>query len=202
MPSAEIWFSDTIDPVGINKVTTISAPETDLESNVTWESVFDAPASWKSCTCTYGKDFKNVSTDTNSSQSTYFMGTSSSQQCSCSFPCKPNPAGHSTGWRGVHVVQHHKKDPSKDDYYFDITLKDAAGREVGSVSGQEIAAQQTYTLNSKLPEAFEVTAGNVDKDAVLFKYGDQSWGSNDQPHSCRFGGYDSGSRQGDCGSTC
>lgn len=52
------------------------------------------------------------------------------------------------------------------------------------------------------PNVLVVTTGKVDNDAVLFKYGAQAWGSNDQEHHCNFGAYDSGNREGDCGFSC
>ena len=61
---------------------------------------------------------------------------------------------------------------------------------------------QGVGVTSALPLVLIVTAQNVDDDAVLFAYGDQSWGSNDQPHQCNFGAYDSGKREGDCGFSC
>ena len=47
-----------------------------------------------------------------------------------------------------------------------------------------------------------VEGGGVDDDAVLFKYAEQHFGSNDQDHQCNFGKYDNMKREGDCGFTC
>lgn len=62
------------------------------------------------------------------------------------------------------------------------------------MTNQDAPAGQGVGVTSALPYVLMVTAQNVDADAVLFKYADQSWGSNDQPHHCNFGKYDSGSR--------
>jgi hypothetical protein len=99
-----------------------------------------------------------------------------------------------------HVTQYQKPDPSKDSYKFDVIIKDANGNEIGSVYGA--VATGPIEVKSSLPLPLIVTAGNVDADAVLFSYGDQNWGSNDQPHHCNFGKYDSGNRDGDCGFAC
>ena len=60
----------------------------------------------------------------------------------------------------------------------------------------------TNQIDTALPHLMYVTAGAVDDDAVLFNYGDESWGSNDQPHHSNFGSYDSGKREGDTGFSC
>jgi len=53
---------------------------------------------------------------------------------------------------------------------------------------------------SELPLVLVATAGSVDNDPVKFAYGGQSWDSSSG--QCSTGGYDSGSRQMDCGFTC
>lgn len=55
-------------------------------------------------------------------------------------------------------------------------------------------------MTSELPLVLVATAGSVDDDPVTFAYGSQSWDSNSG--QCSTGGYDSGSRQMDCGFTC
>lgn len=114
----------------------------------------------------------------------------------------PHWGSYSPGWCGVHVIQYQKPDPATDNYSLDVTIKDAAGITIGSIEGADAPAGKGVDVTSALRYVLVVTAQNVDDDAVLFAYSDQSWGSNDQEHHCDFGAYDSGSRQGDCGFSC
>ena len=86
------------------------------------------------------------------------------------------------------------------DYRFTILLKDANQELVGEVDYYDAPGGQGVDVDSELPEVFIATAGNVDSDAVQFAYGSQSWSSADG--QCSVGGYDSGSRQMDCGFSC
>ncbi|KAI0132943.1 hypothetical protein BJ170DRAFT_730966 [Xylariales sp. AK1849] len=109
------------------------------------------------------------------------------------------------GWCGVHVTQYQKNEGpggNTADYRFDVTLYDANQEEIGSASLLDVPSGQTRGVDSALPFVFEITAGNVDNDAVLMAYAGQNFGSNDQEHHCNFGKYDSGSRNGDCGFSC
>lgn len=68
---------------------------------------------------------------------------------------------------------------------------------------EEVALNGKATLiESELPLKMEITVGAVDADPILFKYGDQSWGSNDQAHHSNFGPFEDGKRHGDTGFTC
>jgi hypothetical protein len=111
-----------------------------------------------------------------------------------------NDGGFQSGWCGFHVKQYQKPDPSKDHYKFDVVIKDAKGENIGQLLNAD--ATNPISVDSRLPLPLIVTAGNVDSDAVLFNYGDQAFGSNDQAHHCDFGAYDNGARDGDCGFTC
>ena len=112
--------------------------------------------------------------------------------------------GYARGHCAFHVVQYQKPDPSKDAYRFDVTLFDNNQDVIGGVEGRAVESVHggSFGMTSKLPFVLIVEAGRVDDDAVLFKYGDQSWGSNDQEHHCDFGGYEDGNREGDCGFAC
>ena len=59
---------------------------------------------------------------------------------------------------------------------------------------------QGVDVDSALPAVLIVTAENVDSDPVQFAYNGASWDSN--AAQCSVGGYDSGSRNMDCGFTC
>jgi hypothetical protein len=111
-----------------------------------------------------------------------------------------NENGYAPGWCGMHVTQHQKPDPSKDKYRFDVKLFDVNENLIGEVLDQ--VADKIIEVPSKLPHVMLVEAGNVDNDAVLFKYAEQHFGSNDQAHHCNFGAYDNMKREGDCGFTC
>ncbi|KAL9058099.1 MAG: hypothetical protein Q9162_001961 [Coniocarpon cinnabarinum] len=200
---------------GIN----FTAAETGLAQGLFWSPGFNG-FSFEDCAIRYGDDpfvdSKNVSDDI----TTYFVSTYSTQSCTVQFSCEPSaqprsptlsstaltniadPAGYSTGWCGVHVIQHQKPNPSKDDYVFDVALFDAAGVLIGNKTGIDLPSQQTGHVDSSLPVSFDVTAGNVDDDAIWFHYGSQAFTSNDQPHVCCFGKYSGGKREGDCGFYC
>ena len=109
------------------------------------------------------------------------------------------------GWCGLHVTQYQKHEPKSNptgDYKLDITIKDATGAIIGGTTGAVAKAGVGVGIDSRLPFVLTVTAQNVDNDPLLFKYADQSWGSNDQAHHCNFGAYDGGNRDGDCGFNC
>lgn len=86
------------------------------------------------------------------------------------------------------------------DYRFTITLKDDQQEVVGGVEYYDAPSGQGVDVDSALPLVFIATAGNVDDDPINFAYGDHSWKSSDS--RCSVGGYDSGSRQMDCGFPC
>lgn len=96
----------------------------------------------------------------------------------------------------MHVTQYQKANPDdpSSHYHLDITIFDAAQKEIGRVTNQDAPAGQGVGVTSALPWVFIATAQNVDDDALLFKYADQSWGSNDQEHHCDFGGFEDGNR--------
>ena len=117
---------------------------------------------------------------------------------------RTGPGGFKAGWCGFHVTQYQKGNPNDpaSHYHLDISVKDASGAVIGTVGYQDAPSGQVVHCPSRLPNDVIVTAQNVDADALLFQYGDQTFGSNDQAHHCNFGKYDSGSRNGDCGFTC
>jgi hypothetical protein len=113
-----------------------------------------------------------------------------------------NADGWRPGWCGLHVTQHQKADPAKDNYVFDVKLFDDNGSEIGKEDGINLPTDQQHPVSSKLPMTITVKAPATDGDAIWFFYGSNSWTSNDQPHQCNFGPYDGGKREGDCGFTC
>lgn len=83
------------------------------------------------------------------------------------------------------------------NYRFDVTISDANGNQIGQTVGADGPLGVGVDVDSKLPWVVEVYAGNVDSDLLNFAYSTQSWSSE-----CSYGGYDSGSRQIDCGFSC
>ncbi|KAI9800505.1 MAG: hypothetical protein M1825_004053 [Sarcosagium campestre] len=108
--------------------------------------------------------------------------------------------GYVEGQCGMHVVQYQKPDPSKDKYKYDISLFEAG--EVKNLIGEKTGADGAapFDVFSKLPLSMVVTSGPEDKSPIKFDYGDQHFDSGFA--QCKFGGYDNGKREGDCGFTC
>ncbi|KAL8856630.1 MAG: hypothetical protein Q9178_006786 [Gyalolechia marmorata] len=119
-------------------------------------------------------------------------------------PPPPSKGDSQGGTCRVHVTQYQKNEPnfSSPVYRLDVTIRDAGGKIVGSVAGVDAPTDQYVDVTSLLPYVLQVAAGEVDDSAVLFKYGDQSWGSNDAEQNCDFGGYEDGNRDGDCDFQC
>ena len=86
------------------------------------------------------------------------------------------------------------------NYRFDIVIQDDQQERIGELDYADAPGGQGVDVDSALPLVLIVTAQDVDDDPVKFAYGDQSWDSNSD--QCSVGGYDSGSRQMDCGFTC
>lgn len=111
-----------------------------------------------------------------------------------------NDRQYAPGWCGMHVTQHQKPNPETDQYKFDVKIYDANEQLIGELMGAEAGAP--ISMSSRLPNYLVLEGGRVDADAVLFKYGSQTWNSKDKDHHCKFGGYESNKREGDCGFTC
>lgn len=125
------------------------------------------------------------------------------------FPCDLNCQtqicpGFQSGWCGVHVRQYQKNEgPGSDtrDYRFDVTLKDNGRNLIGTDALRNIPSGQSGDFKSNLPKLFTIKAPNVDGDAVEMSYDGKSWKSDDSK-VCKWGKYDSGHRDGDCGFSC
>lgn len=104
----------------------------------------------------------------------------------------------------MHIRQYQKNEgPGSNTavYRYDVRLFDGSGALVDEVDLVEIADGATSTVSNALPLGFDVTSGGVDGDAVTMSYNGATWNSDDQSH-CKFGKYDSGHRDGDCGFSC
>lgn len=87
----------------------------------------------------------------------------------------------------LHVVQYQKANPNdpSSHYRLDVTIKDAKGMVIGTVGMVDAPSGQGVSVASRLLVNLIVIAQNIDSDALLFRYGDQWFGSNDQPHHCK-----------------
>lgn len=106
------------------------------------------------------------------------------------------------GWCGIHVTQYLKPNPVTDNYKVDALIYDNNGALIGRVEGADAPAGVRVYVISTLLNILAVTMGKVDADVVLFNYGTDALGSNNQDHYCSFGGYGDGNRNGDYGFTC
>ena len=124
-----------------------------------------------------------------------------------------SPDTFTGGWCGMHVTQYQKNEPdgpaaNSPDYVLSVCIYDANQVLLNQYPGEDGCGQfvalngVAQAIDTALPNLMYVTVGAVDDDAVLFTYGDQDWGSNDQPHHSNFGAYDNGKREGDTGFSC
>lgn len=86
-------------------------------------------------------------------------------------------------------------------YRYDVRLYDGSGSFASEEDLIGIADGKTYTVKSPLPHGFDITSGHVDDDPVTMSYNGATWKSDNDRH-CKWGAYDSGHRDGDCGFTC
>ena len=117
--------------------------------------------------------------------------------------------GFAPGWCTMHVVQYQKNEyGTGDQYAFDVVIFDNNKVEIGSVQKEAVdPTSLSISVDSALPNAVVIIAGNVDSDNVEFKYGDQDWKSLDGSHQDDFAGtpnwgYENGNRKGDMGFNC
>ncbi|KAF1846162.1 uncharacterized protein K460DRAFT_395645 [Cucurbitaria berberidis CBS 394.84] len=123
-------------------------------------------------------------------------------------PVDPSP-GFTSGWCTMHVIQHQRNEYGiGGDYAFDVIVYDAAHKIIGLVQRQPIdAGSKTLSVTSHLPLTVGIEAKGGDGDAVVFRYGDQTWKSGDGSHQNTFGsgprnGFEYGNREGDMGFNC
>ena len=107
------------------------------------------------------------------------------------------------GFCGVHIHQFQKNEgPGADtsQYRLTVILKDGVGAIIGGADQVQASDFTPVDVDSHLPAVFVATASGVDSDPITFNYNGATWDSNSD--HCSFGGYGSGSRQGDCGFSC
>ena len=112
------------------------------------------------------------------------------------------------GTCSAHVVQYQKNELGNgNEYAFDVTIRDAAGTQIGHVQHQPINPKKGMRLSvpSKLPWTLDIIVGLVDDDFVKMAYAGQVWtcdGEDGGGHECTLGngdehGYENGDREGD-----
>lgn len=105
------------------------------------------------------------------------------------------------GQCGLHITQHQKnEDGVGADYKYDLRIIDSIGVTIGGANGLDIADYQSSDVASQLPATVTIYSGGIDADAIRFAYNGQSWDTGSG--QCKIGGYDGGSRLGDCGFSC
>ncbi|KAI4270978.1 MAG: hypothetical protein LQ337_006342 [Flavoplaca oasis] len=110
---------------------------------------------------------------------------------------------YAKGQCGVHIT-HYQIPKGDDKYYLEARLKDAYGFEIGHLDKTE--ATNPVDVFSALPLVLVITAAkpgsseNPDGAPLQFAYGSDNWSSDDE--RCKFGGYENGKREGDCGFAC
>jgi len=110
------------------------------------------------------------------------------------------PGTYNPGDCRVHVTQYKPNSGENplNDYEMAITIFDNSNIEIGQATKQS-AHDPLVIANSALPFQL-IVATSADKDTITFWYADQYW---DSTTGCgQMGGYDGGSRQGDCGFKC
>ena len=114
-------------------------------------------------------------------------------------------AGYATGWCGVHIT-HYQIPEGGSSYSVEATIFDAHGIEIGR--REKTDATEPVGVTGALPYVLMITAAkpgsseDPDSAPISFAYGDQSWNSDKESQRCKFGGYEDGNREGDCGFTC
>lgn len=110
---------------------------------------------------------------------------------------------YTPGWCGVHVRQYRKNQPENPspDFKLDVRIFDGAQALMTALAGVDAISGVARSIITQLPHLFNVTVQNADNDSVLFEYNGVSWDSSN-PNHCKFGGYDTGKREGDCGFSC
>ena len=110
------------------------------------------------------------------------------------------PGSYNPGECRVHVTQYNPNSRNDPLNYYEmaITVFDNSNIEVGQAT-KESAENALVIVDSALPFQLIVATG-ADKDTITFWYADQYW---DSKTGCgQMGGYDRGSRQGDCSFKC
>ncbi|KAL8859796.1 MAG: hypothetical protein Q9178_003628 [Gyalolechia marmorata] len=117
---------------------------------------------------------------------------------------KPKYApSYAKGQCGVHIT-HYQIPKGDDKYYLEAQLKDAYGFQIGHLDKTD--ATEPVDVFSALPSVLVITAAkpgsseDPDSAPLQFAYGADSWSSDDE--RCKFGGYEDGNREGDCGFAC
>jgi hypothetical protein len=113
-------------------------------------------------------------------------------------------ARYATGWCVAHIT-HYQIPEGGSSYSLEAKIFDNNGHEIGYQPRTD--ATEPVGVTSALPWVLIITAArpgsseDPDGAELRFAYGDQAWGHRDESR-CRFGGYENGDREGDCGFHC
>lgn len=110
---------------------------------------------------------------------------------------------YTPGWCGVHVSQYLRSIPENPSPNFKMNFRiyDGAQALLAALTGDDAPSGHTISIVTLLPTVLNVTVQSANNDPVLFGYNDVYWDSSDSRH-CKFGGYSTSKREGDCGFTC
>ncbi|KAG8532950.1 uncharacterized protein KY384_002828 [Bacidia gigantensis] len=87
---------------------------------------------------------------------------------------------HGTCW--MHIVQHQKPDPSKDNYSCEVWVKDANSHDIGW-RYPAVEMDKPLWVTSPLPHTIYLRTGAVDDDPITVTYGKEKW-STDNGDKC------------------
>ncbi|KAL8762799.1 MAG: hypothetical protein Q9184_001281 [Pyrenodesmia sp. 2 TL-2023] len=117
---------------------------------------------------------------------------------------KPSDApDYATGRCGVHVT-HYQIPKGDDKYYLEAKISDDYAIEIGHL--EKTDATEPVDVTSALPHVLVITAAkpgsseDPDGAPLQFAYAGKTWTSDST--DCKFGGYEDGNREGDCGFSC
>lgn len=104
--------------------------------------------------------------------------------------------GAAAGWASVDIVQHRRYYPDVNSK-LDVSILDAHREQIGVQNDAIAVPGQEVVVLSQLPYALRIIAPANDDEPLQFKYGENSWDSNDLSR-CSFDAWKSDVREGIC----
>lgn len=86
--------------------------------------------------------------------------------------------GAAAGWASVEVVQHRRYDPDVNSK-LDVSILNTNSEQIGVQDDAVAVPGQEVVVRSQLPFALRIIAPTSDDAPLQFKYGENSWDSND-----------------------
>ncbi|KAI4121696.1 MAG: hypothetical protein LQ338_006227 [Usnochroma carphineum] len=114
------------------------------------------------------------------------------------------PGRYKPGQCHVHIEQFQRNEKDLNplnSYQLAVTIVDNSNVQVG-VATKQPATRPLEIVDASLPYDLIVAPGSGDNDPLEFWYSDQYWKSDSKENDCSMGGYDKGSRKGDCRFDC